>query len=134
MEKTPLVQFAVFCPVTVGILGAGFRTCPEPCHSAVNCGVGFAPCRPENRAALLNVMGGGVADIPQVVMAEGVPWKWESFPEYLDFRATREVDVDFATQVPHAPVRVHVMGQRGIERLRAFPLALGDSAGQRSLR
>jgi len=83
-----------------------------------NCGVGFAPCRPENRAALLNVME-GVEDIPQVVMSEGVPWQWESFPDYLDFLATREADVDFATQVPHAPVRVHVMGQRGVDRAQA---------------
>lgn len=90
-----------------------------------NCGVGFAPCRPENRAELLNVME-GVEDIPQVVMAEGVPWKWETFPEYLDFLGSRVADVDFATQVPHAPVRIHVMGRRGVERELATDAELAE--------
>ena len=80
-----------------------------------NCGVGFAPCRPEDRADLIRVME-GVEDIPQVVMSEGIPWNWESFPEYLNILATRCADADFATQVPHAPVRVNVMGQRGVDR------------------
>ena len=80
-----------------------------------NCGVGFAPCRPQDRESLINVME-GVEDIPQVVMAEGVPWTWQSFPEYLDVIARQKTDIDFATQVPHAPVRVNVMGQRGITR------------------
>lgn len=80
-----------------------------------NCGVGFAPCRPTDREMLIEVME-GVEDIPGIVMAEGVPWKWESFPEYLDFLEKKRCDVDFATQVPHAPVRVHVMGERGAAR------------------
>ncbi|WP_116366507.1 N-acyl-D-amino-acid deacylase family protein [Parahaliea mediterranea] len=80
-----------------------------------NCGVGFAPCRPDDRDRLIRLME-GVEDIPQVVMAEGLPWNWESFPEYLDALQQRQADVDFATQVPHAAVRVHVMGQRGADR------------------
>lgn len=80
-----------------------------------NCGVGFAPCRPAHRDMLIEVME-GVEDIPGIVMTEGVPWNWESFPEYLDFLEQKRCDVDFATQVPHAPVRVHVMGERGAAR------------------
>ena len=80
-----------------------------------NCAVGFAPCRPEHRDMLIQVMS-GVEDIPEVVMADGVPWEWETFPEYLDFLDTREADIDFATQIPHAAVRVYVMGKRGADR------------------
>lgn len=80
-----------------------------------NCGVGFAPCRPEDRDTLMNVME-GVEDIPELVMREGVPWNWQSFPDYLDALSRRQCDIDFATQVPHAPLRVFVMGRRGVDR------------------
>ncbi len=80
-----------------------------------NCAVGFAPCKPEDRSMLIEVMS-GVEDIPEAVMANGVPWAWETFPEYLDYLDTREADVDFAAQVPHACVRVFVMGKRGADR------------------
>ena len=80
-----------------------------------NCAVGFAPCRPDQHELMIRVME-GVEDIPGVVMAEGIPWKWETFPEYLDFIEQRHADVDFAAQVPHAPVRIYVMGNRGADR------------------
>jgi len=80
-----------------------------------NCGVGFAPCRPQDRDTLIRVME-GVEDIPELVMREGVPWNWQSFPDYLDALAERRCDIDFATQVPHAPLRVFVMGRRGVDR------------------
>jgi len=80
-----------------------------------NCGVGFAPCKPEHRQLLVKVME-GVEDIPEIVMTEGLPWNWESFPEYLQALQVRRADMDFATQVPHAAIRVNVMGQRGADR------------------
>ncbi len=80
-----------------------------------NCGVGFAPCRPDEREMLVRLME-GVEDIPEPVLTEGLPWNWQSFPDFLDALDARRFDMDIATQVPHAAVRVHVMGQRGFER------------------
>jgi len=61
-----------------------------------NCGVGFAPCRPQDRQALVRLLE-GVEDIPEAVMAEGLPWDWESFPEFLDSLDRRARDIDVAT-------------------------------------
>jgi len=81
-----------------------------------NCGVGFAPVRPTDHQLVIKLME-GVEDIPEVVMADGVPWNWESFTDYLDALDARESDVDFATQLPHSPLRVYVMGERGASEL-----------------
>ena len=80
-----------------------------------NCGVGFAPCRPTDHDRLIQLME-GVEDIPFPVLTEGLPWNWESYPEYLDSLATRRFDVDIASQLPHAALRVFVMGERGVNR------------------
>lgn len=80
-----------------------------------NCGIGFAPCRPEDREQLIKLME-GVEDIPEVVMTEGLPWNWESFPDYLDAVEAIPHDVDIAAYVPHSALRVYTMGERGARR------------------
>ena len=80
-----------------------------------NCGVGFAPCRAADREKLVTVME-GVEDIPEIVMTEGLPWNWESFPDYLDAVAARQFDIDVGVQIPHSPIRVFVMGDRGVNQ------------------
>lgn len=88
-----------------------------------NCGVGFAPCRPEDRPLLCITME-GVEDIPGVVMKEGLTWEWETFPEYLDAVEARARDIDVGVLVPHSAVRVYAMGKRGADREPANELDL----------
>ncbi|MEM7096694.1 MAG: amidohydrolase family protein [Pseudomonadota bacterium] len=76
-----------------------------------NCGVGFAPVRPGDEEYLIELME-GVEDIPGAALAEGIDWKWESFPEYLDALEDTERTIDVATQVPHGAIRAYVMGER----------------------
>ena len=78
-----------------------------------NCGVGFAPCKPDQRDMLIELME-GVEDIPEVVLTEGLPWNWESFEDYLNALDARQYDLDVVAQVPHAAVRTYVMGERAL--------------------
>jgi N-acyl-D-aspartate/D-glutamate deacylase len=92
---------------------------------AGNCGVGFAPVRPDDRTMLVELME-GVEDLPGVVLHEGLSWEWESLADYLDALDRRRFDIDVAAQVCHAPVRVYVMGERGANREPASPEEIAE--------
>jgi N-acyl-D-aspartate/D-glutamate deacylase len=110
------------------------RMIPSSMHGVTtvvmgNCGVGFAPCRADQHDRLIHLMA-GVEDIPEPVMAEGVPWRWESYPDYLDFLAMRSFDVDLAGYVPHAALRLYVMGERAC---RLEPATAEDRAAMAAI-
>jgi len=77
-----------------------------------NCGVGFAPARPDAHDWLIGLME-GVEDIPGTALSEGIQWSWETFPEYLDALERAPKALDYGTHVPHGSVRAYVMGERG---------------------
>jgi N-acyl-D-aspartate/D-glutamate deacylase len=96
---------------------------PSSWHGATtivfgNCGVGFAPARPQHQKALIELME-GVEDIPGIVLSEGLKWDWESFPDYLDALSRLPRTIDIAAQVAHHPLRVYVMGERALAREHA---------------
>jgi N-acyl-D-aspartate/D-glutamate deacylase len=94
-----------------------------------NCGVGFAPCREDDHDKLVRLME-GVEDIPFPVLTQGLPWNWKTYPDYLDALAARSFDVDIGSQLPHAALRVFVMGQRGADR---EPATADDMARMKTL-
>ena len=117
-----------------GVVTWGERLMPSSHHGVTtvimgNCGVGFAPCRHEDHELLIELME-GVEDIPEPVLSAGLPWKWESFEDYLDFVGERRTDIDFGAQLPHGALRVFVMGQRGADGAPATP---EDIASMRAL-
>ena len=76
-----------------------------------NCGVGFAPRRPGEENFLIELME-GVEDIPGTALHEGIDWRWETFPEYLDALERMERVLDVAAQVPHCAIRAYVLRER----------------------
>ncbi len=80
-----------------------------------NCGVGLAPCRPETREVaawdLVNVEA-----IPFDVLAKGVTWDWETFPEYMDAAARRGSGLNLGFLSALTPFRHYVLGAESSER------------------
>ena len=93
-----------------------------------NCGVGFAPAPPGGEQRLIELME-GVEDIPGTALYEGIEWgRWETFPEYLDYLASRQYTLDIGTQVPHSALRNYVMGDRALRHENASAADLSAMA------
>jgi N-acyl-D-amino-acid deacylase len=78
-----------------------------------NCGVGFAPVQPHHHKKLIEMME-GVEEIPDVVLQDGLDWRWKSFPDYLNRLGERHYAIDIAQHMTHAPLRLFVMGDRAV--------------------
>jgi N-acyl-D-amino-acid deacylase len=94
---------------------------------AGNCGVGFAPARPEYRRQLVEMME-GVEDIPGIVLDAGLDWDWRSFPDYLNRVAARRYTMDVKAAITHAPLRVFVMGERALKHEKATAEDIAEMA------
>ena len=99
------------------------RLAPSSWHGvttvvAGNCGVGFAPVRAGDEEVLIELME-GIEDIPGTVLHDGLEWNWESFGDFLNALDGRTWDADLAVYLPHAPLRVYVMGERAIRHEEA---------------
>ena len=83
-----------------------------------NCGVTFAPCKPEDRGYLAEMME-SVEDIPQRSINAGLPWDWETYGEYLASVDRMRKGVNVGGMVGHCAVRIHAMGQRSLDETPA---------------
>jgi N-acyl-D-aspartate/D-glutamate deacylase len=92
-----------------------------------NCGVGFAPVEKSDHRQLIELLA-GVEDIPADALSDAMVWGWESFPEYIEFLASRPRVMDVGTQVPHSALRTYVMGKRGASEEEPTPGELSRMA------
>ena len=96
-----------------------------------NCGVTFAPCKPEDREFLAAMME-TVEDIPRKAILSGLPWDWDSYGGYLDSIERLSPMINVAGLVGHCATRFYVMGERSVEE-RATPdeiRQIAELAGQ----
>ena len=100
----PIASSSCFHGVTSVVLG--------------NCGVTFAPCKPEDRDYLARLME-SVEDIPANSIHAGLPWNWETYGEYLDSLEAMDKGVNVGGMVGHCAVRYHAMGERSLDEAPA---------------
>ena len=83
-----------------------------------NCGVTFAPCRPDDRATLAAMME-SVEDIPAQAILDSLPWDWETYGEYYDSIDRLPKGPNTGGLVGHCALRTYVMGERGLDEAPA---------------
>jgi N-acyl-D-amino-acid deacylase len=82
---------------------------------AGNCGFSIAPCRPEHRELLARTLM-HVEDMDLDTLAAGIPWDFETFPEYLDSVDRHGVGLNYGVYVGHTATRIYVMGEDAYDR------------------
>ena len=85
-----------------------------------NCGFGFAPCKPQDRDRAMLTMARNEA-VPLATMQAGMPWDWESFPEFLDSLERTPKGVNILAYVPLTPLMMYVMGLEAAKSRPATP-------------
>jgi N-acyl-D-aspartate/D-glutamate deacylase len=94
-----------------------------------NCGFGFAPVKPADRERAMLMMT-RTEQIPYASMQEGMPWKWETFPEWLDNLERLPKGVNIVSYVPVSPLMVYVMG---LEAAKSRPATPAEQAEMKQL-
>jgi len=82
---------------------------------AGNCGFSIAPCRPEHRDLIGRTLQ-HVEDMSLPTLQAGIPWDFETFPEYLDSVERHGSVLNFTAYVGHTALRLYVMGDEGYKR------------------
>jgi N-acyl-D-aspartate/D-glutamate deacylase len=82
---------------------------------AGNCGFSIAPTRPEHRETIARTLE-NVEDMDVAALAAGIPWDFETFPEYLESVRRRGTVLNFNAYVGHTALRLFVMGDAAYER------------------
>ncbi|HEV8643135.1 MAG TPA: amidohydrolase family protein [Methylomirabilota bacterium] len=96
----PLCSFSCFHGATTVIIG--------------NCSLALAPVRAPEREKLAGMLS-YVEAIPMDVLQAGVPWTWETFPQYMNVIGQR-LGVNVGTLVGHSAARLYAMGADCSER------------------
>lgn len=79
-----------------------------------NCGLTFAPCKPDDVELLAGMME-TVEDIPKQAILSGLSWNWEHYGQYLDMLEGLKPSLNVAGLVGHSAIRYYVMGERSFE-------------------
>ena len=82
---------------------------------AGNCGFSIAPTRASDRDLIAHTME-KVEDMDPATLKSGIPWEFETFPEYLDTIRRRGTVLNYAAYIGHTPLRLFVMGSEAVGR------------------
>ena len=80
-----------------------------------NCGFGIAPTRPGGRETIARTLE-NVEGMSVEALFAGIPWTFETFPEYLDAVARTQPKLNVAVMLGHTPLRLYVLGEEAVER------------------
>ena len=108
----------------------GSNSCWHGVTSVVmgNCGFSMGPCAEKDKDLVLHNLE-RAEDIPREAMIAGIPWSWETYPEYLDTVEALPKGINYAGFVGHSALRTHAMGERAMEE-QATPEDLEGMKGQ----